>query len=168
VKPDPSDPVKVPPLSFYDWMLALHLLAAFAVAAALVLYSVLVVSGRRMTTLDQAQLLFRLAPIGTPLIAGGTVLVLILGVVLAIDADEYQLWDAWILAGIVLWALLGAVGQRSGAYYTEVQRVAERGEPGAEAEVFARLRAPTGARLHVATVGIFVLLLLDMIFKPGA
>jgi hypothetical protein len=34
--------------------------------------------------------------------------------------------------------------------------------------VLALLRAPTGANLHFATVGIFVLLLLDMIFKPGA
>jgi uncharacterized membrane protein len=155
-------------LSFYDWMLALHLLAAFAVAAALVLFSVLVVSGRRMTTLDQTRLLFRLAPFGTPLIAGGTVLVLVLGVILAIDADEYQLWDGWIIIGIVLWAILGAVGQRSGAYYTDVQKVAERGEPGAEAEVLERLRAPTGPRLHLATVAVFVLLLLDMVFKPGA
>jgi hypothetical protein len=153
---------------FYDWMLALHLLAAFAVGAALVLYSVLVVSGRRMTSLEQTRILFRLAPYGTPLIAGGTVLVLILGVILAIDHPEYHLWDLWVLIGIVLWAVLGAVGQRSGAYYTAVQEVAERGGPDAEAEVFARLRAPTGARLHVATVVVFVLLVLDMIFKPWA
>ena len=155
-------------MSFYDWMLALHLLAAFAVGAALVLFSVLVVSGRRMTTLDQTRLLFRLAPFGTPLIAGGTVLVFILGVILAIDHEEYQLWDAWVIIGIVLWALLGWVGQRSGAYYTEVQKVAETGGPDAAAEVFARLRAPTGARLHAATVALFVLLVLDMIYKPFA
>jgi drug/metabolite transporter (DMT)-like permease len=153
---------------FYDWMLALHLLAAFAVGAALVLYSVLVYSGRRMTSLEQTRILFRLAPYGTPLIAGGTVLVLILGVILAIDHEEYQLWDLWVLIGIVLWAVLGAVGQRSGAYYTAVQEVAERGGPDAEREVFARLRAPTGARLHLVTVVVFVLLVLDMIFKPWA
>jgi hypothetical protein len=34
--------------------------------------------------------------------------------------------------------------------------------------VFARLRAPTGARLHYANVAVFILLVLDMIFKPGA
>ena len=34
-------------MNFYDWMLALHLLAAFAIASALVLYTVLVFSGRR-------------------------------------------------------------------------------------------------------------------------
>jgi len=34
--------------------------------------------------------------------------------------------------------------------------------------VLARLRAPTGALLHLGTVLVFVLILLDMIFKPGA
>jgi hypothetical protein len=34
--------------------------------------------------------------------------------------------------------------------------------------VLALLRAPTGAVLHLATVGVFVLILLDMLFKPGA
>ncbi len=155
-------------MSFYDWMLALHLLAAFSIAAALVLYSVLVISGRRMTTLDETRLLFRVAPIGGPLIGVGMVLVLLLGIVLAIDSDQFEPWNGWIVAAVILWALLGWVGQRSGAYYTEVQKLADSGDPNAEAEVLARLRAPTGARLHVATVGFFLLLLLDMIFKPGA
>jgi uncharacterized membrane protein len=156
-------------MSFYDWMLALHLLSAFSVAAALVLYSVLVVSGRRSSaTLDTARRLFRIAPVATPLIAGGTVLVLIFGIILAIDSDQFELWDAWVIIGIVLWAILGAVGQRSGAYYTGVQKFAEQGADASEREVLARLRAPTGARLHVVTLAVFVLILLDMIFKPWA
>jgi hypothetical protein len=155
-------------VTFYAWMLSLHLLAAFAVASALVLYSALVVSGRRMATLEQTRMLFRVAPIGAPLIAAGTVLVLILGVILAIDSKRFEIWDGWVIAGIVLWALLGAIGQRTGAYYTAVQKLAEGGGEGAEQEVLARLRAPTGALLHLATLAVFVLLLLDMIFKPGA
>jgi uncharacterized membrane protein len=155
-------------VDFYDWTLALHLLAAFAVAAALVLFSVLVYSGRRMTTLAQTRVLFRVAPAATPLIVGGSVLVLVLGVVLAIDHEDYELWNGWIIAAIVLWALLGAVGQRTGKYYTAIQELAESGDASAEPEVLARLRAPTGARLHLANVAIFVLLVLDMIFKPGA
>ena len=155
-------------MDFYAWMLSLHLLAAFAVASALVLYSVLVVSGRRTATFEQTRLLFRVAPVATPLIAAGSVLVLILGVILAIDSDRFEIWNGWVIADIVLWALLGALGQRTGAYYTAVQQLAESGGEGAEQEVIARLRAPTGAMLHLATLGVFVLLLLDMIFKPGA
>ena len=156
-------------MDFYDWMLALHLLAAFAVAAALVFYSVLVVSGRRSSaTLADARMLFRIAPVATPLIAAGTVLVLIFGIILAIDSNRFEIWNGWIIAAIVLWALMGAIGARTGKYYTDVQKLAEEGGEGAQQEVVARLRAPTGALLHLATVLVFLLILLDMIFKPGA
>jgi hypothetical protein len=154
-------------VGFYDWMLALHVLSAFAVAAALVLYTVLVVAGRRMEALDDTRLLFRVAPIGAPLIGIGMGLALLLGIVLAIDADAYQLWDAWIIIAIVLWAMMGWAGQRTGAYYTAVQKLAES-DDASGGEVISRLRASTGANFHLLTLAIFVLLLLDMIFKPWA
>jgi hypothetical protein len=153
-------------VDFYDWMIALHLLSAFAVAAALVLFSVLVFSGRRMTTLEETRTLFRLAPVGTILITGGIGLVLIFGIILSLDSDTFEIWDPWIIAAIVLWAIMGGVGQRSGKYYADVQKLAEGG--GDEAEVIGRLRASEGAMLHYLTVGLFVLILLDMVFKPGA
>jgi hypothetical protein len=153
-------------VSFFDWMLGLHLLSAFAAAAALVLFSVLVFSGRRMTTLEQTRTLFRVAPIGNALIIAGIGLVFVFGVILALDSDTFNIWDGWVIAGIVLWALFAGVGQRSGKYYDEVQKLAE--QDGNEAEVLARLRASTGALLHLATVALFILILLDMIFKPGA
>jgi len=155
-------------VSFVDWMLALHLLSAFAVAAALVLFTLLVFSGRRMTTLDQTRTLFRLAPVGNALITAGLGLVLVFGVILAIDSNRFNIWDGWVIAGIILFAAFGGVGQRSGAYYTEVQKLAEEPGGGNEAEVLARLKAPTGATLHYATVALFLLIVLDMIFKPGA
>jgi hypothetical protein len=152
-------------VSLYDWMLALHLLSVFAIAAALVLFSVLVVAGRRLTTLEETRALFRVAPIGGPLIGAGMVLALAFGIVLALDSADFEIWNGWIVAGFVLWALTGAAGGKTGAYYTETQKLADEG---AEADVLARLHAPTGALLHLATVAFFVLLLLDMLFKPGA
>jgi hypothetical protein len=154
-------------VDFTDWMLALHLLSAFAVAAALVLFSVLVYSGRRMSTLEQTRTLFRVAPVGNPLITVGLVLVVVFGVILAVDSDRFEIWDPWIIVAIVLAIAFGGVGQRSGAYYTNVQQRAEASD-GTEAEVLALLRAPTGAVLHVVTVALFLLIVLDMIFKPGA
>ena len=154
-------------MDFTDWMLALHLLSAFAVAAALVLFSVLVYSGRRMTTLEQTRTLFRVAPVGNPLITAGLVLVVVFGVILALDSDRFEIWDPWIILAIVLTVAFGGVGQRSGAYYTNVQKRAEAPD-GNQAEVLALLRAPTGAVLHVVTVALFLLIVLDMIFKPGA
>jgi hypothetical protein len=154
-------------VSFTDWMLALHLLAAFAVASSLVLFSVLVVSGRRMTTLEQTRTLFRVAPVGTVLIAAGLVLVFVFGVILAVDSKRFNIWDPWVILGILLVIAFGGVGQRTGAYYTAVQKAAEAPDA-SESDVMARLRAPTGATLHLISVVLFLLVLLDMIFKPGA
>lgn len=154
-------------MSFYDWMFALHLIAAFAVASSLVLFSVLVWTGRRMTTVEQTRTLFRVAPVGTVLISGGLALVVVLGIYLALASDRYEIWNLWVIVAILLAAAFGGIGQRSGAYYTETQKLAE-GPDASGAEVLARLKAPTGARLHLATVLIFVLILLDMVFKPGA
>ena len=152
-------------MSFYSWMLALHLLAAFAAASAIVLFSVLVFSGRRMTSLEETRLLFRVGAIGGPLVGAGMGLALVFGIILALKSSEFEIWNGWIIAGFVLWALAGAAGGRTGTYYTSVQKLADQGN---EAEVLARLRAPTGALLHFATLALFVLLLLDMVFKPGA
>jgi hypothetical protein len=147
-------------------MLAFHLLSAFAIAAALVLFSVMVYSGRRATTLEETRLLFRVGPLGTVLIAAGIGLTFVFGVILAVHSNTFNIWDGWVIAGIVLWAAFAAVGQRTGKYYTDVQKLVE--QEGTEAEALALLRASTGALLHLATVGLFVLVLLDMIFKPGA
>jgi hypothetical protein len=152
-------------VSFYSWMLALHLLAAFAAAAALVLFSALVFSGRRMTSLEETRLLFRLGGVGGPLVGAGMGLALVFGIILALKSSEFEIWNGWIIAAFVLWALTGATGAGTGTYYTNVQKLADEGN---EAEVLARLRAPTGPLLNFATVAFFVLLLLDMVFKPGA
>jgi hypothetical protein len=152
-------------VSFYSWMLALHLLAAFAAAAALVLFSALVFSGRRMTSLEETRLLFRLGGVGGPLVGAGMGLALVFGIILALKSSEFEIWNGWIIAAFVLWALTGATGARTGTYYTNVQKLADEGN---EAEVLARLRAPTGPLLNFAIVAFFVLLLLDMVFKPGA
>jgi hypothetical protein len=152
-------------VGFYEWMLALHVLAAFAVAASLVLYSILVYAGRRMTTVEDVRALFRVARIGGPLIGAGMGLALVLGIILAID--EYDLWDVWVIIGIVLWALMGFLGSRTGAYYVAIQESVEKGGA-SDADTVARLRAPTGQTWHLATVAVFVLIVLDMIFKPWA
>jgi hypothetical protein len=155
-------------VSFYDWLLALHVLSAFAIGASLVLFSVLVFTGRQTRSLEETLPLFRLGAVGSILVGVGSTLAFVLGVVLAIDSDDYQLWDGWVIAAIVLFALMGAVGQRTGTYYTNIQKLAESGGKEVETEVFQRLRAPTGRLLHLGTAVLFVLVLVVMIFKPGA
>ena len=152
-------------MGFYDWMLALHVLSAATMGAALVLFTMLVLSSRRLRSIAEADVNFRLGGIGGILIGIGSVAALILGIVLAIDSESYHPWDGWVIAAIVLWAILGAVGSRSGRYYTETQRIAEEGRGD---EALTRLQAPTGPTLVLVSDAIFVLILLDMLFKPGA
>ena len=159
-------------MSLYDWLLALHVLAAFALVAAEVIFSFMAVASRGLDRPSDVVRVFRLSRVGDALFAVGSTTVLVFGVWLAVDADAYRIWDAWIVAALVLWAVLMEVARRTGkAYYAARDRgkalLAEgRDEP--SAELAAALRSPTALALQVASVVLVLLLLLDMIYKPGA
>jgi uncharacterized membrane protein len=91
-----------------------------------------------------------------PTVAVGSIGVLVFGIWLAIYRDEYQVWDGWILAAIVLWAVWGALGGYIG-------KIVRRAEAAGEVVPRSRLLA-----LDVASWALVILLLIDMIFKPGA
>src|SRR4051794_13926217 len=113
----------------------------------------------------------RLAAIGGPLVGAGAGLALLLGIALAIDLDQYQVWDAWILISIVLWVIGGAAGSRVGTHYAAAQELPQRpagdGDE-ASSELAAKLSDRRTAMLHVLTVTAFTIILVLMIFKPGA
>jgi len=159
-------------VSFSDWLLALHLIAAFALIAALVLFTAVMVANWGNGSPQRASAYFRLAAIGGPLIAAGAGLTLVLGIWLAIDLDAYHPWDGWIIAAIVLWAIGGATGSRVGAHYSGLQELVDRlaaadgDEP--NAELAARLSDTKVRTLHAITIVAFVAVLVLMIFKPGA
>ena len=130
----------------YDTLLFLHVLAAFTLVAAVVIYS--------------AAALGAAVPRGVLTVANvcwdaGGLGVLVLGIWLVFDVSAYELWDGWIIAAIVLWMIA-----------TELGRRAAQGVDTAVGGA-ATLSAPA-ARLHwlraVATLALLVL----MIYKPGA
>jgi uncharacterized membrane protein len=158
-------------VDFSDWLLALHLLAAFALMAALVLFTAVMVANWGDDRPRRAAAYFRVAAIGGPLVGAGAGLALLFGIALAIDLDQYDPWDGWILASIVLWAIGGAAGSRVGAHYTRAQELVERlaaagDEP--SAELAAQLSDRKTRTLHAVTVVAFTAVLVLMIFKPGA
>jgi uncharacterized membrane protein len=158
-------------VSLSDWLLALHLLSAFALVAALVLYTAVMVANWGADRPQRASAYFRLAAIGGPLVGAGAGLALLFGIALAIDLDAYQPWDGWILLSIVLWALGAATGSRVGSHYTGVQTLVERlaAEGDApSAELAAQLSDRKVRLLHVITLVAFTAVLLLMVFKPGA
>jgi uncharacterized membrane protein len=159
-------------VSFDDWVLALHVLSAVAYGAGIILFWVLVVAVR---TTDTADGTLRLAPtvmIGNIAIgigAGGTI---IFGVWLALSVRNYDLWDGWIIAALVLWVIAAILGQRTGKEYmrgmTKAQELQSAGQPGSNAELLAINRTQTGVLLHALVSVVFVLIVIDMIWKPGA
>ena len=101
--------------------------------------------------------------------AGGTIL---LGIWLAFRLDSYAIWDGWIIAAIVLWAVSAAVGARTGDEYlkgaNKAKELQAAGQTGPSAELLAINRTSRGLMLQSAATVVVLLILLDMIFKPGA
>lgn len=133
-------------MSLYQWLLSLHVLAAFALVAGIASYGVMVLSsgdsGVRRALAPPALVLWNVGGLGT----------LVLGIWLAIQVDAYGLLDFWIVAAIVLWLVASAAG---GPLSRGLRDEAAQMPPGR-----ARLLLTVMALATVA-------LLIDMIYKPG-
>ena len=122
-----------------DALLFLHVLAAFLLMGTVVMLSgVALGTPAPARTISLANVLWDVGGIGT----------LVFGIWLALDIDGYGLFDFWILAAIVLWLGATELGRRA--------RAAIDDEPG------------RFAQWHWLRTLVVVLLLADMIFKPGA
>jgi uncharacterized membrane protein len=159
-------------VTFDDWVLALHVLSAATYGASIILFWVLVVAVR---TTDTAEATLRLGPvvmIGNIAVGIGAAGTIIFGVWLALSVGDYNLWDGWIIAAIVLWVIAAVLGQRTGVEYmrgmTKAKELQAAGQPGTNAELLAINRTQNGVLLHAAVSLVFVLIVIDMIWKPGA
>jgi Predicted integral membrane protein (DUF2269) len=159
-------------VSLDDWILALHVLSAFAYVAGMILFWVLVVAVRRTDTPDGTIRMEPVVKVGNAVIgigAGGTI---ILGIWLAFSYGGYDIWDFWIIAAIVLWVVAAALGQRTGVAYmqgmTKAQELRAAGQTGPNAELHALNRTQNGLFLHTAGTLVVLLILVVMIWKPGA
>jgi uncharacterized membrane protein len=159
-------------VEFYDWLLALHVLAAFSLVAALVLYSAVIAFSWNLAVPSDVARLFRVSRVGDVAIAVGLLGTLVLGVWLAIDSDEYQVWDGWIIAALVLWVLSMETGRRAGAVYTgardRARALLAEGRDTPQPELTAMLRSTKGLAFFAANVVLILALVVVMIYKPGA
>ena len=159
-------------MSFDDWILALHVLSAFAYVAGVVLFWVLVVAVRGTDTPDGTIRMDPVAKVGNAAVgigAGGTI---VLGIWLAFSVGGYDIWDGWIIAALVLWFISAEIGRRTGAAYLQGMNKAKElrtaGETGPSTELLALNRTREGLVLHVLASAVVLLILVDMIWKPGA
>jgi hypothetical protein len=124
----------------YDWLLFLHVLAAFLLVVTVVTYTAVAfggpASGRTLFVADRC---WDVGGLGT----------LLLGIWLALYLDQYGFWDGWILGAIALWVVATGLGE-------SVRRgLAEGGAGSVSAMHWLRT---------IAVLGLLVL----MIWKPGA
>jgi len=159
-------------VGFNQWMLAFHVLAAFSLVAGSILFWVLVVAVRRIDSPDDTLRLGPVARVGNAAIGigmGGTIL---LGIYLAFAVDGYAIWDGWIIAAIVLWVIGATLGKRVDKAFMQGPRKAlelkQAGENGPNAELLALNRTSRGVQLHALTTVVLLLIIIDMIWKPGA
>jgi hypothetical protein len=159
-------------MSFDDWMLALHVLSAFVLVAGLILFWVLIVAVRRTDTPEGTLRMgpvTRVADAAIGIGMGGTIL---LGIWLAFSVGGYDIWDAWIVAAIVLWLVAAELGRRTGAAYVhgvkKAQELQTAGQTGPNAELLALNRTSNGLLLQTLSTVVVLLVIVDMIWKPGA
>ena len=155
----------------YDWLLFLHVLSAFLLVGALTYFWALVLAtrpGRAMFPGSTAVALARPASIAVIAGVAGT---LIFGVWLAIYVDGYELWDGWILAALVLWAVAAETGRRGSRADAQARETALQRAGGTDGPATARGDAVARDRramaVHLVYAASVVAILALMIFKPG-
>jgi hypothetical protein len=159
-------------VSFDDWMLALHVVSAFALVAGVILFWVLIVAVRQTDTPDGTLRfgpLTRVADAAVGVGMGGTIA---LGIWLAFSVGGYDIWDGWIIAALVLWLIAAELGRRANTAYVpgvkKAQELQAAGQTGPNAELLALNRTSRGLLLQSLISVVVLLIILDMIWKPGA
>src|SRR5919108_3630625 len=129
-------------------MLALHVLSAFAYVGGILLFWVLIVAVRRVETPEGTIRMEPIVKVGNAAVGIGAVGTIVLGIWLAFSVGSYAIWDGWIIAALVLWAISGALGQRTGAAYMQgmnkAKELEKAGEAGPNAELQALNRTSAG------------------------
>jgi hypothetical protein len=135
----------------YDWLLFLHLIAAFLLAVTVVMYSAVAfgaqAEGRMLFIADRC---WDVGGLGT----------IILGVWLVLDLDQYDITDGWIIGAIVLWFVATGLGQ------SFQRRLTDGGGAPAEGRQVA-IVGPLRTMHWLRTLVVLAILVL-MVWKPGA
>ena len=135
----------------YHTLLLLHVLAAFAIVATVVIFTAFAVGwANDSRVLAVGNVLWMIGGLGT----------LGFGIWLALYVGGYHIYDGWIIAAIVVWAIATELGRRAQVGFTAASPSESGTSPSREAR--------QAAVWHwLRTIAVLVLLYL-MIFKPGA
>ena len=153
-----------------QWLLMLHVTAAFFFVGGSVAAAILNTLAVRAARPSETAYLLRLVRVTLPVIGVGVAGTLIFGIWLWHE-QHFSLGAAWIWISLVLWVLANALGGIGGRHQEKARKLAERLAAAGDAttdELRALLRDRKGNAISwlagLATLGILVL----MIWRPGS
>jgi hypothetical protein len=159
-------------MSFQDWIFSFHLLFAATLVGGLVMSWIVVVALYSADAAEETLGFGRVSVVSSVAILLGLPGTIALGIWLAILRPEFHPWDGWIIAAIVLWVVATAAVLRSFVEYRKpIVRAREllgSGRSGASEELAALNRNARGLLFRALGSVAIVLIVIDMIYKPGA
>jgi hypothetical protein len=159
-------------MSFEDWIFALHLLTAATLVGGFVMSWIVVVALRSVDVPETTLSLSRVAVVGAIAIVAGLLGSISFGIWTAILRPELRPWHGWAIAAIVLWAIAAAAVLRSFVEYAKpiekARALIASGQTGPSDDLTALNRTSTGLVLRAVASLAIVLIVIDMIYKPGA
>jgi uncharacterized membrane protein len=157
-------------VSTYDWLLALHLLAAFCFVSGSIAAGIFHSAAMRRDRPSDVALLLGLVRPLVVVIGIGSLGTLVLGIWLTQDnPDGVALADGWVIAAIVLWLSAGALAGPAGKRLRHARELAERLAADGDrpsAALHAAVVDRTALALNYASFAMLIAILALMIFKP--
>jgi uncharacterized membrane protein len=153
-----------------QWLLMLHITAAFFFVGGSVAAGILNVLAIRAEQPSETAYLLRLIRRTLPVIGVGSIGALLLGIWLWHE-DGYSIGAAWIWISLVLWVIANALGGRGGRHQEHARELAERLAAAGNAstdELRALLNDPKGNAMSWLAGATTILILVLMIWKPGS
>jgi uncharacterized membrane protein len=153
-----------------QWLLMLHITAAFFFVGGSVAAGILNVLAIRADRPSETASLLRLVRSTLPAIGIGSLGTLLFGIWLWHE-QGYSFGAAWIWISLVLWVIANALGGRGGSHQEHARKLAERLAAAGDAstdELRALLKDPKGNALSWLAGVATILILVLMIWKPGS
>jgi hypothetical protein len=159
-------------MSFQDWIFSFHLLFAATLVGGLVMSWIVVVALYSTKAADETLGFNRVGTVSNVAILLGLPGTIALGIWLSILRPDFHPWDGWIIGAIVLWVIATAAVLRSIAEYrkpvVKSRELVASGRLGASEELATLNRNFTGLLFRAVGSVAIVLIVIDMIYKPGA
>jgi uncharacterized membrane protein len=159
-------------MSYQDWIFSIHLLFAATLVGGLFMSWILVFALWTAPDPEATLSLSRVTRVATGAIAIGLPGVIALGIWLALLRPQLHPWHGWAIAAIVLWAIAAAAIARATVEYAKSTRMARElvtsGRHGPSAELTALNRSVPALLFRAVGSVAIVLIVIDMVYKPGA